>query len=76
MPHTKAMGEGLFELRLKAGEGIARVESPTSSHSPSGGTLQKYARALGFKVEIRLVPDAGPTGHSNEHARSRTRRST
>lgn len=25
MPHTKAMGEGLFELRLKAGEGIARV---------------------------------------------------
>ncbi len=25
MPHTKAMGTGLFELRLKAGEGIARV---------------------------------------------------
>ena len=25
MPHTKAMGEGLFELRLKASEGIARV---------------------------------------------------
>ena len=25
MPHTKAMGNGLFELRLKAGEGIARV---------------------------------------------------
>ena len=25
MPHTKAMGDGLFELRLKAGEGIARV---------------------------------------------------
>ena len=25
MPHTRAMGEGLFELRLKAGEGIARV---------------------------------------------------
>lgn len=25
MPHTKAMGEGLFELRLKAHEGIARV---------------------------------------------------
>jgi phage-related protein len=24
-PHTKAMGEGLFELRLKAAEGIARV---------------------------------------------------
>lgn len=25
MPHTRAMGEGLFELRLKATEGIARV---------------------------------------------------
>ena len=24
-PHTKAMGGGLFELRLKGGEGIARV---------------------------------------------------
>jgi phage-related protein len=24
-PHTKAMGEGLFELRLKSAEGIARV---------------------------------------------------
>jgi len=25
MPHTKAMGDGLFELRLKAGEGIVRI---------------------------------------------------
>lgn len=25
MPHTRAMGSGLFELRIKAGEGIARV---------------------------------------------------
>ena len=25
MPHTRAMGEGLFELRLKAPEGIGRV---------------------------------------------------
>ena len=25
MPHTRAMGKGLFELRLKAVEGIARV---------------------------------------------------
>jgi phage-related protein len=25
MPHIKAMGDGLFELRLKSGEGIARV---------------------------------------------------
>lgn len=25
MPHTKAMGDGLFELRLKGKEGIARI---------------------------------------------------
>ncbi len=25
MPHTRAMGRGLFELRLKAAEGISRV---------------------------------------------------
>lgn len=25
MPHTRAMGDGLFELRLKAAEGITRV---------------------------------------------------
>jgi len=25
MPHTRAIGEGLFELRLKATEGIARI---------------------------------------------------
>jgi phage-related protein len=25
MPHTRAMGQGLFELRLKTADGIARV---------------------------------------------------
>lgn len=25
MPHTRAMGQGLFELRLKSKEGIGRV---------------------------------------------------
>lgn len=25
MPHTRAMGDGLFELRLRAAEGIARI---------------------------------------------------
>jgi phage-related protein len=25
MPHTRALGEGLFELRVKGSEGIARV---------------------------------------------------
>lgn len=25
MPHTRAMGDGLFELRIKSAEGIARI---------------------------------------------------
>ena len=55
---------------------IARLESPTSSHSPSVGTLQKYARALGCKVEIRLVPDTGLTPRSIVRAKNAARRST
>jgi transcriptional regulator with XRE-family HTH domain len=47
---------------------IARLESPTSSHSPSVGTLQKYARALGFKVEIRFVPNVKPRQRSSARA--------
>jgi phage-related protein len=30
MPHTRAMGDGLFELRLKAAEGISRIFYCTS----------------------------------------------
>lgn len=36
---------------------IARLESPSGRHSPSVETLQKYAHALGCRVEIRFVPD-------------------
>ncbi len=31
MPHTRAMGKGLFELRMKAKEGIGRVSFCTLS---------------------------------------------
>jgi DNA-binding XRE family transcriptional regulator len=37
---------------------IARLESVQSRHSPSIATLQRYASALGYRVEIRLVKDA------------------
>jgi transcriptional regulator with XRE-family HTH domain len=37
---------------------IARLESAQPKHSPSIATLQRYAKALGCKVEIRLVKDA------------------
>jgi transcriptional regulator with XRE-family HTH domain len=34
---------------------IARLESAEHRHSPSIATLQRYARALGCRLEIRLV---------------------
>lgn len=34
---------------------IARLESAEAKHSPSIATLQKYAKALGYRVRIRLV---------------------
>jgi len=34
---------------------IARLESGSSKHSPSIATLQRYARALGYRLEVRLV---------------------
>lgn len=34
---------------------IARLESAEAKHSPSIATLQKYAKALGYRVQIRLV---------------------
>jgi transcriptional regulator with XRE-family HTH domain len=47
---------------------VARLESAESRHSPSIATLQRYAKALGYKVQIRLVkrrPQApGPKARS------------
>jgi transcriptional regulator with XRE-family HTH domain len=34
---------------------IARLESGAGKHSPSVATLQRYARALGFRLQIKLV---------------------
>ena len=34
---------------------IARLESGSGKHSPSLATLQKYAHALGCRLELRLV---------------------
>ena len=34
---------------------IARLESAAAKHSPSIATLRRYANALGYELEIRLV---------------------
>lgn len=40
---------------------IARMESGSLRHSPSISTLQKYAKALGYRVEVRFVKQRGHT---------------
>lgn len=37
---------------------IARLESGGGKHSPSLATLQKYAHALGYRLELRLINDS------------------
>jgi transcriptional regulator with XRE-family HTH domain len=50
---------------------IARLESGGGKHSPSLATLEKYAHALGCRLELRLVNEV-----ETRNARGRTTRST
>lgn len=52
---------------------IARLESPASGHSPSITTLQRYASALGYKVQVRLVKDSA-SGAGGKKTRARVLR--
>lgn len=38
---------------------IARLESGRGKHSPSLATLRRYASALGYRLELRLVKERG-----------------
>ena len=44
---------------------IARLESAEPKHSPSIATLQKYAKALGCTLELRLVKERRLTTRSS-----------
>ena len=61
----KARAEaGLTQAEVAARVGttqsaIARLESGARKHSPSIATLQRYARALGYRLEIKLVKGRG-----------------
>lgn len=46
---------------------IARLESGKGGHSPSLATLRKYARALGFRLELRLINE---TAHQKTRGRT------
>lgn len=49
---------------------IARLESAALKHSPSIATLQRYAQALGYRVEVRLVKERRLTRRSTGRAAS------
>jgi transcriptional regulator with XRE-family HTH domain len=48
---------------------VARLESGSAAHSPSIATLQRYASALGFRVEVRFVKLEKRSGGSTRGAR-------
>ena len=50
---------------------VARLESGRGKHSPSIATLEKYAHALGCRLELRLVNEM-----SSRKAESKTTRTT
>ena len=56
---------------------IARLESAEPKHSPSIATLQRYAKALGYRVQIRLVKSEGRriSRRSGRAAKAAARRS-
>lgn len=59
---------------------IARLESAEPKHSPSIATLRKYAKALGYTVELRLVKErrltTSSSGRSSRATSRASRRST
>jgi len=54
---------------------VARLESGRGKHSPSIATLEKYAHALGCRLELRLVREMvsrkteGKTKHATRHTK-------
>ncbi len=40
---------------------VARLESGRGKHSPSLATLRKYAHALGYRIDLRLVKEGKDT---------------
>jgi transcriptional regulator with XRE-family HTH domain len=57
---------GLTQAELAARIGttqsaVARLETAMGKHSPSIGTLKRYAAALGYRLQVRLVKERGFT---------------
>jgi transcriptional regulator with XRE-family HTH domain len=57
---------GLTQAELAARMGttqsaVARLETAMGKHTPSIGTLKRYAAALGYRLQLRLVKERGFT---------------
>ena len=44
---------------------VARMETAIGKHSPSIATLKRYASALGYRLQLRLVKEQALTTRSN-----------
>jgi transcriptional regulator with XRE-family HTH domain len=52
------------ELAVRIGttqSAVARLETAMGKHSPSIGTLKRYASALGYRLQVRLAKEKGLT---------------
>jgi len=49
---------------------VARLESGRGKHSPSLATLQKYAHAVGCRLELRLVTESQKEGRTSRSTRT------
>lgn len=52
---------------------VARLESAIGKHSPSLATLKRYASALGYRLQVRLVKERGLTTRSTRTRGKATR---
>ena len=52
---------------------IARLESAQGKHSPSIATLQKYARALGCTLQVKLIKERPLRTRSSRSGKSAAR---
>jgi transcriptional regulator with XRE-family HTH domain len=53
---------------------VARLESAIGKHSPSLATLKRYASALGYRLQVRLVKERGLTSTRSTRTRGKTTR--
>jgi transcriptional regulator with XRE-family HTH domain len=54
---------------------VARLETAIGKHSPSLATLKRYASALGYRLQVRLVKERGLTTRSTRTRGKATRAS-